>query len=387
MAITLGGDVEVTGRAVHANGVPVVGRSVRLVRPARTHDSLDSTIAMNSSPYTETDHLRIEIDVGRTAEGGRFTLVAPDPGRYLVVLGDHDELRVESEPFDVVLGEALAPIELVAPSVARLRGTLEAPADLDLKGWMLYAYDPRAARRTVRNGEQCKLRADRTFLFGDLEPGPREVYLSSPQNAYLVDDDGRPLHGRLLAEVTLEDDQDESIDLQLAGPEPAVVTFEIDAPLPDGAPVTILLGDGEELGRSAHASGMLPSVGPVTIDAATYVDVRVSGEGWVYVSKEPVLLAPGARATVPLQLPLIAGTLRIVGHDGPLRQTYVEVALEDRGGTVGRTTDEEGRVELLLAPGRHVVSVGSEGRDGPKGRTPLEWRAGALPDVVTLTAD
>ncbi|MEM1452740.1 MAG: sigma-70 family RNA polymerase sigma factor [Planctomycetota bacterium] len=387
VAITLGGDVEVTGRAVHADGVPVVGRSVRLVRPARTQDSLDSAIAMNRPPFTNIDHVRIEIDVARTAEDGSFALVAQDPGRYLVVLGEHDELRTESPPLDIAPDESLAPVVLVAPSAAKLRGTLEAPADLDLKGWVLLAYDPRAERRTTRAGERCRLRADRTFLFGDLEPGPREIYLASPSNAYLIAEDGRPLHGRLLAEVTLEVDQDESLDLEFAGPEPSVVTFEIDGPLPDSAPVKIMLGDGEDLGRSCYATGLFPRVGPVTVDAATYVDVRVSGEDWAYVSKEPVLLAPGARATVSLQLPLIAGTVRIDGPDGPLRETFVEVALEGGGGTIGRATDDEGRVELLLAPGRHVVSVGSEGRDGPKGRTPLEWRAGALPDVVTLTAD
>ncbi|MEM9379423.1 MAG: sigma-70 family RNA polymerase sigma factor [Planctomycetota bacterium] len=388
--IALGGDIAVTGRAVHPGGAPVVGRNVRLVRPARIHDAPDATIAMNRAPYTDIDHLRIEIDATRTAEDGRFTLVAPDAGRYLVVLGDRDDLRAETAPFDLASDEAREPIELVAPASARLRGTLEAPADLDFTGWVLMAHDPRAGPRAVRAGERCKLRADRSFLFGDLEPGPREIYLASPTNAYLVADDGRPLHGRLLADVTLEGGEDVPLDLTLADPEPAVVTFEIDAPLPDGASVTITLRDGRELGLGGHASGALPRVGPVTVDAATYVDVQVRGEDWAFASEEPVVLAPGARTTVPLRIPLVSGAVRLDGPDGPLRKKYVEVAVEGASGigaSFGRTTDDEGRVELRLAPGRYLVSRPTAKTGGERTWTRLEWRTTAPPKVLRLSSD
>jgi RNA polymerase sigma-70 factor (ECF subfamily) len=128
----------VSGIARFADGRPAAGLTAALLRPALTGDSNASPTLRFGFHSGNDDGMRVELAVAEVDAAGRFELVAPRAGDYLVRVGSGDGTEAFSAGFH--LGSEPRKLEFVLARPGSLAGRVHVPAGASPDGLRVRAF-------------------------------------------------------------------------------------------------------------------------------------------------------------------------------------------------------------------------------------------------------
>lgn len=120
-----------------------------------------------------------------------------------------------------------------------------------------------------------------------------------------------------------------------------------------------------------HRVAKLESVAPGSYRLA----IGPADGAWRVVDPRVHVVPAGGKLHVRVDVALVERDVVVVDeHGAPLALAMLRVAHEDEIDSAANcSADSEGRVKLLLAPGRYVIGLHDRFRDAPATRTRLEW--------------
>lgn len=355
---------------VTENGAPADGICVELYTPAEQDDGPQSKLVPGNVWSSERARLRFQVASTRTDATGGFRFERLSRGRFLVRAFRSPLAAKLGEPFELTQGvENLA---IALPAAGRLRAR-----------WIGFDAERCAgcSLRVVRHGEtpvrvaELQSQSEATAPFD--ATGSAEVDAIAPGDFDLYVEPKRTTisHSRVssvratpplqfVTRVAVDASPVSEIAFEGRALVPAWLRCRVvcvgDRAASNELSVTLVDTDGR--GARGKVADGFAQVGPLPPGryAAWILD---SIGSWSWRVPDDIVLSPGVDVDCAFEVPVRAGVVLVTKSAKPLREAGLSIGFTCGDVTSYATvaTDADGRLALVLPPGRYVLTLGRSG--------------------------